>query len=336
MRRPPSSGRVRAAGLAAAGLAAAGLLGGLAGARALARFRAERDAATARLAARGRLVATRRGPIEYAEAGEGPPVLVIHGAAGGFDQGLEVAHDLVAAGYRVIAVSRFGYLGTPMPPGGASAADQADAHAALLDALGIEAAIVMAVSAGARSAIALAADRPERVRALLLVAPAVDAPGARPRIAETPPSRAALALAESGSDLAFWAAMRVARPALLRMMGVPARVEARASPRERARIDRLMRTAFPVAPRAAGIAADARGAEPPPLDRVRCPTLIVTATDDLFHTLPGARRAAATIPGAALIVVRSGGHLLVDRRLELRGAALAFLARQGLEGAPDA
>ncbi|WP_349369134.1 alpha/beta hydrolase [Salinarimonas sp.] len=334
MRSPRSAGRARAAGLVATALAATGLAGALAGRAALARFRAERDVAAARLAARGRLVATRRGPIEYAEAGEGPPVLVIHGAAGGFDQGLEAAHDLVAAGYRVIAVSRVGYLGTPMPPGGASAADQADAHAALLDALGIAAAIVMALSAGARSALALAADHPQRVRALLLVAPAIDAPGARPRIADTPQSRAALAVAESGSDLALWTAMRVARPALLRMMGVPAGVEARASARERARIDRLMRTAFPLAPRAAGIAADARGAEPPPLARVRCPTLIVTAEDDLFHTVPGARRAAATIPDAALIVLRTGGHLLVERRLELRGAALAFLERHGMAGAP--
>jgi 2-hydroxy-6-oxonona-2,4-dienedioate hydrolase len=30
---------------------------------------------------------TRHGPIEYVSWGEGPPVLVVHGAGGGFDQG---------------------------------------------------------------------------------------------------------------------------------------------------------------------------------------------------------------------------------------------------------
>ena len=39
---------------------------------------------------------------------------MVHGAGGGFDQGLELG-DFARAGFRVIAVSRFGYLGTPLP-----------------------------------------------------------------------------------------------------------------------------------------------------------------------------------------------------------------------------
>ena len=34
---------------------------------------------------------------------------------GGFDQGLEIMAPLAASGFRLIAVSRFGYLGTPLP-----------------------------------------------------------------------------------------------------------------------------------------------------------------------------------------------------------------------------
>jgi pimeloyl-ACP methyl ester carboxylesterase len=83
------------------------------------------------------ILETSYGPIEYAEAGNGPPVLVIHGAGGGFDQGLDIGEKLVRNGFRVIAPSRFGYLRTPLPQD-ASAAAQADAHAALLDALHIE------------------------------------------------------------------------------------------------------------------------------------------------------------------------------------------------------
>jgi 2-hydroxy-6-oxonona-2,4-dienedioate hydrolase len=72
-------------------------------------------AARTRISSGSKLVDTPCGPIEYAEAGNGPPVLVIHGAGGGFDQGLELAQPLIDAGFRVIAVSRFGYLRTPMP-----------------------------------------------------------------------------------------------------------------------------------------------------------------------------------------------------------------------------
>src|SRR3712207_3620131 len=59
------------------------------------------------------------GPIEYADVGEGAPVLAIHGTGGGFDQGLLTAKlfmgDGITATHRVIAPSRFGYLKTPMP-----------------------------------------------------------------------------------------------------------------------------------------------------------------------------------------------------------------------------
>lgn len=68
-----------------------------------------------------RMLETSVGPIEYAEVGEGPPVLVIHGAGGGFDQGLDLAEDLVRNGFRVIAPSRFGYLRTPLPKDGSAA-----------------------------------------------------------------------------------------------------------------------------------------------------------------------------------------------------------------------
>ena len=75
------------------------------------------------------------GPIQYADIGHGTPVLVIHGAGGGFDQGLFTAKgalgDDMTDSYRIVAPSRFGYLGTPMPSDGdASPAAAADAHAA--------------------------------------------------------------------------------------------------------------------------------------------------------------------------------------------------------------
>src|SRR6188768_505767 len=71
--------------------------------------------AYARVSAGSQLAHTPCGPIEYAVAGEGSPVLVVHGAGGGFDQGLDLGASFARSGFRVIAVSRFGYLGTPLP-----------------------------------------------------------------------------------------------------------------------------------------------------------------------------------------------------------------------------
>lgn len=57
-----------------------------------------------------------------------------------------------------------------MPPD-ASPAAQADAHACLLDALGIRQAAVLGASAGAPSAMQMAISHPERVSALILMVP---------------------------------------------------------------------------------------------------------------------------------------------------------------------
>ena len=91
------------------------------------RFDQDIKLATARAAQGSVLIATRCGPIEYQEAGTGVPLLMVHGSGGGHDQGMAFAGGLAQHGIRVIAMSRFGYLRTPMPPD-ASPAAQADAQ----------------------------------------------------------------------------------------------------------------------------------------------------------------------------------------------------------------
>jgi hypothetical protein len=48
------------------------------------------------------------GQIEYAVIGDGLPVLFVHGAGGGYDQGLEFGKTLAQTGFSIIAMSRFG------------------------------------------------------------------------------------------------------------------------------------------------------------------------------------------------------------------------------------
>jgi len=109
-------------------------------------YRSDIRAAKERVMSGSQIIETRCGPIEYATMGEGLPMLVVHGAGGGYDQGLWIARDNVGEGFRIIAPSRFGYLRTPLPLD-ASPAAQADAHACLLDALNISKVAVLGVSA---------------------------------------------------------------------------------------------------------------------------------------------------------------------------------------------
>jgi len=115
------------------------------------------------------------GTLEWGEAGQGPPVLMVHGTGGGFDQGLAFAHRLSADGYRIIAPSRFGYLRTAIPAEAGSAA-QAAALVELLDHLGIDRIPVVGGSAGALSAIEFAVRHPARCSALIAIVPAAYAP----------------------------------------------------------------------------------------------------------------------------------------------------------------
>src|ERR671912_945162 len=136
--------------------------------------------ARARLLAGSRVVSTARGPIEVAVVGAGPPVLVVHGTGGGFDQGMNIARGFMGEWgeeFRRIAISRFGYLRTPMPPDPSSAA-QADALAAVLDTLEVPRAAVIGVSAGAHPTAQFALCYPEKVEALVLAVPALYAPPA--------------------------------------------------------------------------------------------------------------------------------------------------------------
>src|SRR5262249_50946821 len=123
-----------------------------AGLSALVFFKYRRDIhrARERISAGSRIVETPCGPMEYGSVGDGAPILAVHGAGGGFDQGLEIANPLVRSGFRVIAMSRFGYLQTPLPLD-ASPVAQADAYVCLLDALGIQRVAVVGASAGAPS-----------------------------------------------------------------------------------------------------------------------------------------------------------------------------------------
>lgn len=292
-------------------------------------FNHDLGAARQRLAGRSRLVRTRFGQMELAEVGDGPPLLMVHGTGGGFDQALAMASPLVAHGWRLIAPSRFGYLRSDYPPG-ATPATEADGFADLLDALGIDRVPVIGGSAGAQPAIEFAIRYPDRCGALVALVPAAFAPG-RPPV--HPPTPLAQAIIDHGlkSDFLLCAGMTVAEEAMIGALLAtdPALVRA-AAPAEQARARAILRDILPVTERARGFAHDARFAfDPAPqaLDRITVPTLAISLEDDRFQTAAAAHHIAASVKGAELIVYPTGGHIWIGRRQQLFAAVDDFLRR---------
>lgn len=293
--------------LAVLGLAASVLIGW--------RFNRDMALATSRAAQGGVLLPTRCGPIEYQEAGSGVPLLVAHGSGGGHDQGMAFAGTLARHGVRVIAMSRFGYLGTPMPAD-ASAATQADAHVCLLDALGIGRAAVMGGSAGGPSALQMAIRHPDRVSALILLVPLAYKPAAQADSAPPMPAWVeALMMRMIGSDFLFWVALHVARDQVIKVvLATPPELLTTASPKERARVNAMLDNILPVSTRVQGLRSDSSVGEhlaPSPLESVHVPTLIVSSRDDGYGTYASAQYTASRIAGAKFVGFDRGGHVWV-------------------------
>jgi len=296
------------------------------------RFRADVQAARARAARDAIVVQTRCGPMEYQAAGEGTPLLVLHGAGGGHDQGMTFARPLLRDGFRIIAVSRFGYLGAPLPADSSPAA-QADANICLLDALGVQRTAVVGISAGGLSAIQTAIRHPDRVSALALVVPLAYTPDNAARNAE-PPSRAARLLDWMvGSDFVYWSAMHLARDQVIaRVLGTPPAVVAEADAAEQARVQAMLEDILPISARAAGLRNEswqATHVEPMALDRIAAPTLVISARDCGYGTYANAEYIAPRIHGARFIGYERGGHMLIGHDAEVRDALREHLRTGG-------
>jgi len=285
-----------------------------------------------RVASGSQVAQTPCGPIEYAVAGDGAPLLVVHGAGGGFDQGMDFGASLVERGFRVIAMSRFGYLRTPLPAD-ASPAAQADAHACLLDALGIKRVAVAGASAGAPSSLQFALRHPKRITALVLLVPAtyVPRPGGAPPVTPTPGIEFLFDTALR-SDFLLWAAIRLAPGSITRtILATDPVLVANASREEQARTAQMMERILPVSSRRQGLLNDAKviaSLERYTLERISAPTLVISMQDDLYGTYDAARYTAGQIRGTRFVGYPSGGHLWVGHQQEVTDEIARFLSER--------
>lgn len=290
-------------------------------------YRRDIEAARTRIATGSQVVETPCGSIEYADVGEGPPLLMIHGAGGGFDQSLAVGRILIDKGFRMIAPSRFGYLRTPLPADAPPPA-QADAHACLLDALGLDSVAVLGASLGAPSTVQLCLRHPQRCSAMVLVVPVLYSPNGPGEFLNK-----SLSLARKlpdlvlRSDFLFWLAPRIGGKRLTEtLIGVARDELGRASAAERQRIRGMLDLALPMSARADGIRNDISSDFPRyELERIDAPTLVVSTETDLYGTSEIARYTAGQIPNAQILSYADGGHLWVGHHEEMLSEIAAFL-----------
>ena len=266
--------------------------------------------------------------MEAIRAGDGPPVLFVHGTPGGADASLAMGRFLLDAGFALIAPSRPGYLGTPLA-GRESFDAQADLHAALLEALGHDRAGLVAWSGGGPSGYRLAVRHPELVSALVAFA-AVSGPYSSPNegvedrlVMETRPGNWLLRkLVDHAPKTTVNGTLRaegdLSRSELKEQVSA-----AMADERQAEVVLESARVVGDYARRREGIKNDrARFTEITSLEleRIAAPALIVVGDADVDVPPAHSEFAARMIPGAELLRMERGTHLCLFAHPAARAA----------------
>jgi 2-hydroxy-6-oxonona-2,4-dienedioate hydrolase len=297
-------------------------------------FRSDMRAAYQRIQGVSTVVDSPFGSIEFVQGGEGPPLLVVHGSGGGFDQGELIAGAVLEGSFRFIAPSRFGYLGSAAPPQ-AGFDDQAHAYAWLLDHLGIESVAVVALSQGGPSALFFALLYPERVSSLTLLSAGVTPVGTEGQAGADTKGRMWVRLFRG--DFPYWVASRLFRGQVMGLMGASPDVVAGLAPGQRRWIGEVIDFMNPTSPRYAGVVLDNRNPLPGArIAGIMAPTLVVHAEDDTLQLFENGLFAAEAIPGARFLRFERGGHFVVILEQERVRAAVGDHIRAHLPGGrPD-
>lgn len=112
-------------------------------------------------------IETPRGPVEFAVAGNGPPILYFHGTPCSSRLAIEMEQQLIADGFQLIVPQRPGYYGTPLGDRHTTS-DCADMMAQVLDHLSIDRAACIGTSGGGPPVLAFALRYPARTTAVVL------------------------------------------------------------------------------------------------------------------------------------------------------------------------
>jgi pimeloyl-ACP methyl ester carboxylesterase len=249
----------------------------------------------------------------------------VHGAGGGYDQGILTARAYGGTGFHWIAPSRFGYLRTPLPAD-ASTAAQAEAFADLLDALDIERVGILAISGGVPPSLQFAQRYPERTSALVLLSSAPYTPLTAAE--QKPPVPVWVYQTLFSSDFPFWLLQKIAPYSLDTMFDVSPALRAALTPEEAAMVSSMADAFQPVTGRIDGLRNEGAAIDPQVnyrVEEINVPALVVHAEDDHINPFSYGEYTAQHISGAQFLSFATGGHLLLGHQAEIRAKANAFL-----------
>lgn len=249
------------------------------------------------------------GDMSYVDKGKGEVILSVHGIFGGYDQAFDTCKDFVSE-YRIIAPSRFGYLGSDIL-GKGTPAEQANAYVELLDSLGIDKVYLLATSAGGSIAIRFALDYPERTKGLILYCSAM------------PPVTKPVKYAEYAGPPAFLCndyAMFLMNPLFEPVMGMEAST---------------IYGMLPVGERKEGVVLDASITNPDMarnydsyvIEELQMPTLILHAKDDKLASYQDVEKALNRFPDCTFVPFETGGHLMAGNEEEVKKAVVEFIKK---------
>ncbi|HEY6781222.1 MAG TPA: alpha/beta hydrolase [Thermoleophilaceae bacterium] len=256
-------------------------------------------------------------------AGEGPPLVLLHGLSATRRNVVQGSRALIKRGYRLISYDARGH-GESSPAPERSAYDYGDLVAdlgAVLEYFQLERAALIGSSMGAATALTFALEQPGRVPALVQITPAYAGQARTGNVREDYWERMASELERGGVD----AFVEVAQPGEL-----PERWREIAREATRQRMERhLHPEAVADALRVVSRSLAWRGLEP--LATLDVPTLIVASRDeaDQLHPFAIAEQYAEQLPRAELAIEDEGQSPLAWQGARLSGVIGDFLERVG-------
>jgi len=256
--------------------------------------------------------------LRYVRAGSGPAVVMVHGLFSSLYTWRDVIPAL-AARHDVVALDLPG-SGQSDQPADLSFEDLARAVIGLMDRLGIREAALVGNSMGGATVVMVAAERPERVRALVLV----DAAGFNLGRSERP-AMVSVAMSPAGSLLAFLPGKRLAVEASLRQvfhdddLVTPERVSEYLAAAARS-------GTFPAIRSLGASLRDRTRLVAEALPWVQAPTLVLWGDDDRWIPPAQADLFVAAIAGARKVVIPACGHVPQEEKPgEVARLVLEFL-----------
>jgi pimeloyl-ACP methyl ester carboxylesterase len=253
-------------------------------------------------------------------AGQGPPVVLLHGLSATRRYVVQGSRALVRRGYRLIAYDARGHGASSRAPS-YSYPELIEDLEAVLDQLGLERVALVGSSMGAATAMAFTLRHPERTAALVQITPAYNGAARTGNVEDGAWEAMAGGLERGGVD----AFVDIAQPAgtgedwkEIAREAIRQRMERHEHPLEVARALRQI-------PRS--VAWDGLEA----LQRMEAPVLIVASRDEMdrLHPLAIAQEYARLLPNAELVVEDEGKSPLAWQGARLSNAIADFFERVG-------